>query len=1396
MKGEVLRRSARTNSPLSGSEYHESERSMMDEDPPAPQPEDEPKEEVLWVRSTRGRDVKKRNYIEPSSEDDLPDRQARPVNGKKAELETDDDDDAQPRRLARSRKPTSKRNNLNGFIASDDDDNNANDNQMPRYRLRTRSKPGPPTTSSGRITRQPKRFTPGVNPSKRVVRGRSRAAAENDDGYVDEPSEGSEDAEGSLEDAPRTSSDIDAEGEPDIDGEGEPDLDAQDDGRPYALRERAKINYAIPPPLEEVKPAPKSRPGGRGGARGKRGPGWSATGAELSRWMGMPADDSDSDIPTRTPRKGFGGAGELFGGGGAGAVGAGSAGLFPGDLAAAAGTPSNLGKIGDSALADVDPLGVNQNVTFDEVGGLDDHIHSLKEMTILPLLYPEVFQRFNLTPPRGVLFHGPPGTGKTLLARALAASCRANGKGISFFMRKGADCLSKWVGEAERQLRLLFDEARNCQPSIIFFDEIDGLAPVRSSKQDQIHASIVSTLLALMDGMDGRGQVIVIGATNRPDAIDPALRRPGRFDREFYFPLPSLEAREKILGILTRTWEGWGGEQGRENIQGLAKLTKGYGGADMRALCTEAALNAIQRRYPQIYQSNDRLLLKPETIGITLRDFMISVKKLVPSSHRSSSSAASPLPSQLESLLADTLQKVKVAIDKVLPVSKKRSALEEAQWEDDSEEGALEREMLMQSMETLRVYRPRLVLHGQAGMGQGYLGAAALHYLEGYHVQNLDLGVLMGDSTRTVEAAIVQLFVEAKRHQPSVIYMPSLLGWCAAVSETSRSTMRAMLDSLSPTDPILLLAVVDGPFSTLPCDVRSWFGLTRENRLTLPSPTDVQRDAFFASIIADLQRPPNQFADGMKRKRRILEELPIAPPPEPRQPTAAELAVQEESDQRVITLLKYRLGPILTELKRKYKRFTKRATEEYDFELPAPPVTEVEIVSTNVTIQDQDGVVEVIEGQETQSKAHQHQQPPSQLQPPPLYDMDLERMHMDLYKAKYLTPQDFLDDIHKIVHNATVHAYEDNERLHKARAMLTAAEVSVQEFDLHFRHECQRMAERERKRRHERKKATGKNPGEGGQNVTYAPGTRRSARHNGQQPEMAITDPLQLERRLKRARSGDRASGSPESGGENNQDGVAALRQPKRPRTMLSDDDEHDPIDLIGPSSSQQVRAATVRFANGGQPVHVEPSAAPEAEQSAGTPSDAMAVDSPVPHAPRRTGFAPFLLNPLPSEETRMRSVSFPPSLNGAASGSGSHTPVFSPLPQHLGELQLPTQSLPAHSPRTPVRTLGPLPDPDMLPIVPPPREPTRSPTPLPDFHVDEELLSNLRYQLKTRTSQLSVEQLEQLRATCLSCIWRHRAEWNRDALVHELLGVLSECLDDFVAGVDSPPMSPSNVAY
>ena len=170
-------------------------------------------------------------------------------------------------------------------------------------------------------------------------------------------------------------------------------------------------------------------------------------------------------------------------------------------------------------------------------------------------------------------------------------------------MRKGADVLSKWVGEAEKQLRLLFDEAYNQQPSIIFFDEIDGLAPVRSSKQDYIHASIVSTLLALMDGLDSRGQVILIGATNRIDSLDAALRRPGRFDRELQFALPSTHARAEILSIHTSAWSP---PLSPADLATLSKRTHGFCGADLGALCSEAALRALHDTYPQIFESSQK----------------------------------------------------------------------------------------------------------------------------------------------------------------------------------------------------------------------------------------------------------------------------------------------------------------------------------------------------------------------------------------------------------------------------------------------------------------------------------------------------------------------------------------------------------------------------------------------------------------------------------------------------------------------------------------------------------------------------------------------------------------------------------------------------------------------
>ncbi|KAJ3850123.1 AAA-domain-containing protein [Lentinula lateritia] len=1450
-----LRRSSRNHrgSEPSGSEYQQSEKSMMDEEPEVEEEEEEEEAPVI-MKTQRGRMIQKKSYVESDGDED-------------GEGELEDDDllnfkeevDAPDRRITRGSKRASasaedtreglrrstRSRNLPDFVVPDEgeevyDDDEADNRPHTRSRL-TRNRP------SGRSrSRQPNGRTLTTKSEdrsrRRTGRRRTRATTQKEDDYnPGSSSPHSADADGSDDDNAPGTDDLDLELEPPPEPEPEDDVSGPDgtgNGKPYALRQRQKINYAIPPPLEDLSGPPAHRSndankhrlynragGGRGvgggyhGGRRKGGLGWSASGAELGKWMGLPADDSDSDVPTRTPRKPFGGMGMT--GGFEGAV-SGGGGLLSGDLAAA-GTPSNLGKIDDSTLADADPLGVNVNVTFDEIGGLDDHINSLKEMTVLPLLYPEVFQQFNVTPPRGVLFHGPPGTGKTLLARALAASCRSNGKQITFFMRKGADALSKWVGEAERQLRLLFSQARSSAPSIIFFDEIDGLAPVRSSKQDQIHASIVSTLLALMDGMDGRGQVVVIGATNRPDAIDPALRRPGRFDREFYFPLPDLIARERILSIMTKGWKGWGlGEEDprvKARVNGLAELTKGYGGADLRALCTEAALNAIQRKYPQIYKSEDRLLLQPETISVALRDFMVAIKKLVPSSARSSSSAAAPLPTQLVPLLHDSLQKAKNILGRVLPLEKKLTALEEAEFEDyhDNNEGnrddgdgkdyggELEREMRLQSMEVLRIHRPRLILHGQIGMGQSYVGAALLHHLEGYHVQSLELGTLLGDSARTTEAALVQLFVEAKRHSPSVIYIPSLVGWCAAISETARATVRAMLDTLAPTDSILLLALVDGKFSSLPRDVRAWFGPTaiKDNSVEILSPSPNQRSTFFEPLIDDIKRPPNKFADGMgaKRKKRVLEALPIAPPLEPRKPTEKELAVQEENDQKTITILRYRLGPIISELKRKFKRFTKRAQEEYKVEFSineqmagAAPSAESDPVAQAVvsTIEIMsDGAMDPLDAVQTTPHL------PSPLPQPSLYDMDLEKMHELLYKDRYLTPEEFLTDVRKIVHNAAMYSHRDPDRHYKAQAMLTATEVSMQDnFDLILREECERMAGRVRKRRmeyklkrkeeKEKEKEKGKEKeGVEAQAPPFLNGTRRSARNNGQRPELAITDPVALERKLKRQREGaDGAVG--DAGREMDQDGA---RDAKRSRTF-GDPNDRDPLDIITPITTPP-RPGGVRFApsttysqqsfsySSQQDFSNQPQQQSSFPQQRFHPPLSF-EDVTFQPQPQYHQQAPFPLQqqqeppfypPRPSSSYHPQLL--PPSGPSGYQSSSNPTPVPY-IMQNDNAMSVDQPQPPSTPPASP------------MPII------ERTPTPLPNFHVDTLLLEQLHASLRESTFGLTIEELEQLRATCLGCVWRHRTEWDRDALVRELQDVVSDFVAEISANANASDLAES----
>jgi AAA+ superfamily predicted ATPase len=350
--------------------------------------------------------------------------------------------------------------------------------------------------------------------------------------------------------------------------------------------------------------------------------------------------------------------------------------------------------------ADIQPLQVDESVSFKDIGGLSEYIDALKEMVFFPLLYPDFFANYHITPPRGVLLCGPPGTGKTLIARALACAASKAGQKVSFYMRKGADVLSKWVGEAERQLKLLFEEAQKNQPSIIFFDEIDGLAPVRSSKQEQIHNSIVSTLLALMDGLDSRGQVVLIGATNRIDAIDGALRRPGRFDREFYFPLPGYEARAEILDIHTRKWKD---PPPKELKMELAASCVGYCGADLKALCTEAAIRAFREKYPQVYTSDDKFVIDVDSVSVEKYHFLEAMSTITPAAHRGSIVHSRPLSSVTSPCLKRHLDKIMERISDIFPFL---SSVDVSKFS-----------ALSYGSSIPLVYRPRLLICGGESVG-------------------------------------------------------------------------------------------------------------------------------------------------------------------------------------------------------------------------------------------------------------------------------------------------------------------------------------------------------------------------------------------------------------------------------------------------------------------------------------------------------------------------------------------------------------------------------------------------------------------------------------------------------------------------------------------------------
>ncbi|MCX6652352.1 MAG: CDC48 family AAA ATPase [Methanomassiliicoccales archaeon] len=427
---------------------------------------------------------------------------------------------------------------------------------------------------------------------------------------------------------------------------------------------------------------------------------------------------------------------------------------------------------------------VSPSVTYDDVGGLEEQLQRVREMIELPLKHPELFDRLGIDPPKGVLLYGPPGTGKTLIAKAVA-----NEAGAQFFSIQGPEIISKYYGQSEEKLREKFEEAEKNAPSIIFIDEIDSIAPKREDVHGEVERRVVAQLLTLMDGMVGRGQVIVIGATNRDEAIDPALRRPGRFDREIEIGVPSREGRKEILEIHTR------GMPLAEDVSldELASVTHGFVGADLMALARESAMKCLSRYVPEFD------LGKPipgeilERVRVTASDFSDALRELEPSAMR----------------------EVLVEIPKVA-------------WDDV---GGLEdvkrqlREMIEMPLENSAAFkrmgiRPArgILLYGPPGTGKTLLAKAVATESKANFI-SIKGPEIMSKWVGESEKAVRQAFKKAKQVAPAIVFLDEIDaiaprrggGSDSSVTERVVNQLLTSMDGLESLGKVTVIAATNRP---------------------------------------------------------------------------------------------------------------------------------------------------------------------------------------------------------------------------------------------------------------------------------------------------------------------------------------------------------------------------------------------------------------------------------------------------------------------------------------------------------------------------------------------------------------------------------------------------------
>jgi transitional endoplasmic reticulum ATPase len=433
--------------------------------------------------------------------------------------------------------------------------------------------------------------------------------------------------------------------------------------------------------------------------------------------------------------------------------------------------------------------------TYEDIGGLHEEIQRVREMVELPLRHPELFQRLGIEPPKGVLLHGPPGCGKTLLARAVANESEAN-----FFSINGPEIMSKFYGESEARLREIFQQAQQNAPSIIFIDELDAIAPKREEVTGEVERRVVAQLLALMDGLSGRGNVIVIGATNRPGALDPALRRPGRFDREIEIGVPDKQGRYEILQIHTR------GMPLAEDVdlKKLSEMTHGYTGADLSALSRETAMKALRRYLPQINLEEERIPPSVlEKMDVRMQDFMEAYKEVTPTAMREVYIEVPTVHWDDIGGLEDVKQELKEAVE----------------WPIKNPE----------MFTRLGIRPPKgILLYGPPGCGKTLLARAVATESEANYITIKGPEVFskwVGES----EKAIREVFRKARMAAPSVIFfdeMDSLvprrgLGFAdSGVSERVISQLLTEMDGIVSLEDIVVIAATNRPDMVDPAILR------------------------------------------------------------------------------------------------------------------------------------------------------------------------------------------------------------------------------------------------------------------------------------------------------------------------------------------------------------------------------------------------------------------------------------------------------------------------------------------------------------------------------------------------------------------------------------------------